>query len=652
MSDKYFVTHADMLGVADEIRAKSGKSDALTFPEGWKSAIKALSSEEQFKASEYPAYIHPKVLEIANKVAAVRTDESIVFIAMADSHYPADQSGISYSAETIKSAVQANQAAKALTYLLKPDFAAHLGDVGAGAGGTTPDMLKKQISEFLSCFHEARSDLPVFICIGNHDAGIYYHDAQTDGAVHTLSGDWLYKNFTAHSESDDTAIDGEEYGGYCYRDFPGKKLRVIMLNTSEKLVAVQSDVTTFGAQRVWLANALLDLNSKSDAAEWGFIILCHYPADYGATMPLSELLKAYVGGTSFTIADPQTSYYQGDGTNRTVNFSGKNGAKFIAQFHGHIHNFLASRLHSNASGSPVQYDAWRICIPNGEANPYRDNYYGTFGDINFSEDKSYPKTVDTVNGTSFVVNVINPSEEMIYSFCYGAGYDRTVSLKGISYYSVTTSLTGATVSSSATSIKEGDPYTGTVTVNDGYELKSVVITMGGVDITSTAYNESTGAINISEVTGMISITVVAKALPVNLLPLAVDTDGSLYNGGQGYKSGYRLSTTSGGDRELTGAYVSGFIPYTVGDDIKLVNVGNSALDSYGNNSYVMGFYELNATKMSTLLDLTALTPDAEGNITLTSDMIKAAQLSSITASCKYIRLSCSYLGADSAVYVE
>lgn len=42
MADKYFVTHADMLGVADEIRAKSGSSDALVFPDGWKDAIKAL----------------------------------------------------------------------------------------------------------------------------------------------------------------------------------------------------------------------------------------------------------------------------------------------------------------------------------------------------------------------------------------------------------------------------------------------------------------------------------------------------------------------------------------------------------------------------------------------------------------------------------
>ena len=56
-----------------------------------------------------------------------------------------------------------------LSYLVKPDFFAHLGDVATGHAATTPEMLKTQIEEFIAYFREARSDLPVFICIGNHD---------------------------------------------------------------------------------------------------------------------------------------------------------------------------------------------------------------------------------------------------------------------------------------------------------------------------------------------------------------------------------------------------------------------------------------------------------------------------------------------------
>jgi hypothetical protein len=288
-------------------------------------------------------------------------------------------------------------------------------------------MLKSQIKDFLKYFREARIDTPAFLAIGNHDAGIYYHNAINDGNIYTLNGDYLYQNFTGRSASKDTVFGDPANGGYCYRDFNDKKLRVFLLNTSEKLIKAQKDQATYGAQRVWLANALLDLNAKADATEWGFIILCHYPADYGGNMPLSELLKAYVEGTNFTIKDPVNDYYAGDATNQAVNFVGQNKAKFIAQFHGHVHNFKTSKLYSYASGSGVQYNAYRICIPNVQFD--RENYYNTVGsytDIDFGENVTYAKTANTANGTSFVINIINPSEEKIYSLCYGAGRDRTI----------------------------------------------------------------------------------------------------------------------------------------------------------------------------------------------------------------------------------
>lgn len=640
-----------LTAIADGFRASRGLEDKLSLEQMATLAAQKIELPDLMPASSLPDYVSPEVLDVANKVKSVQKDDSIVFIAMADSHYPADESGISCGGDTIKSAVQTNQAAKALTYLLKPDFVAHLGDIGAGAGSTTPDMLKTQITEFLSYFREASSDLPVFLCIGNHDTNTYYNKAQNGAGntgVFTLPGDWLYENFTAHSASDDTVFGNTEHGGYCYRDFATKKLRVFLLNTSEKLVGApqekynDSDQATYGAQRVWLANALLDLNSKADAAEWSFIVLSHYPADYGATMPLSELLKAYVEGSSCTIKDPNDGgYFFGDRTNQTVSFSGKNAAKFLAQFHGHIHNLLSSRLYDNATGTPVQYDAWRICVPNGECNPARDNYYGTFGGISYQEDQNYPKTVDTANGTSFVVNVINLSDNVIYSFCYGAGYDRTISLEGIAYYSIHTDLTGATIESSATSIREGDSYTGAITVTEGYTLDSVVVTMGGEDITDEVYAD--GVVTIPEVTGTVVITVIAEAPPVNLLTVALDTDGSLYNGGTGYKSGYRISTSGSGEKVSSGSYVSGYIPINLATDtLKLYNIGTETVNE--SKAYLIGFNALSNTTNGQVA-LASLTANDDGSLTIGPDMWAGTDLTAV----KYVRLSCSYIGDDSSV---
>lgn len=77
------------------------------------------------------------------------------------------------------------------------------------------------------------------------------------------------------------------------------------------------------------------------------------------------------------------------------------------------------------------------------------------------------------------------------------------------YQVVTKNLTGCTISNSASQVEYGDSYTATIAADDGKELTSVVIKMGGVDITATAYTAGSGTINITKVTGAVTITAVA-----------------------------------------------------------------------------------------------------------------------------------------------
>lgn len=77
------------------------------------------------------------------------------------------------------------------------------------------------------------------------------------------------------------------------------------------------------------------------------------------------------------------------------------------------------------------------------------------------------------------------------------------------YQTITKNLTGCTVNNSLSKVEYGDSYTATITADDGKGLTSVVIKMGGVDITSTAYTAGSGAINIAKVTGTVTITAVA-----------------------------------------------------------------------------------------------------------------------------------------------
>lgn len=79
------------------------------------------------------------------------------------------------------------------------------------------------------------------------------------------------------------------------------------------------------------------------------------------------------------------------------------------------------------------------------------------------------------------------------------------------YQSITKNLTGCTISNAASQVDYGEAYTATITPESGKTITSVVVKMGGVDITSTAYSAGSGAINIAKVTGAVTITAAASA---------------------------------------------------------------------------------------------------------------------------------------------
>ena len=79
------------------------------------------------------------------------------------------------------------------------------------------------------------------------------------------------------------------------------------------------------------------------------------------------------------------------------------------------------------------------------------------------------------------------------------------------YKTITTNLPGCTISNSATQVDYGEAYTATIAADSGKTITSVVVKMGGVDITATAYTASSGTINITKVTGAVTITAAASA---------------------------------------------------------------------------------------------------------------------------------------------
>lgn len=78
------------------------------------------------------------------------------------------------------------------------------------------------------------------------------------------------------------------------------------------------------------------------------------------------------------------------------------------------------------------------------------------------------------------------------------------------YQPITKNLTGCTINNDASQVEYGEAYTATIVPESGKAINSVVIKMGGVDITATAYSAGSGAINIDRITGAVSITASAS----------------------------------------------------------------------------------------------------------------------------------------------
>lgn len=90
---------------------------------------------------------------------------------------------------------------------------------------------------------------------------------------------------------------------------------------------------------------------------------------------------------------------------------------------------------------------------------------------------------------------------------------------GATTYSVTYNLSNCSSDVKTSSITSGSSYSATISPNDGYTISSITVTMGGVDVTSTAVSGTN--ISISSVTGNIVITATASILSSTEEKLAV-----------------------------------------------------------------------------------------------------------------------------------
>lgn len=107
-----------------------------------------------------------------------------------------------------------------------------------------------------------------------------------------------------------------------------------------------------------------------------------------------------------------------------------------------------------------------------------------------------------------------------------SAYDALENLWTTTTRTITYNLSNVVSSNTQTNIESGQPYSTALAVGQGYTLNSVSVTMGGVDITSTAY--SSGTITIPSVTGNIVITATA-VLAAQSITATYTQSGTVYD---------------------------------------------------------------------------------------------------------------------------
>ncbi len=654
MAERGLINREYLENIAYAIRAQLSSEDTY-MPSEMADAISSISGGGGTASEivENPDYFIAECVDTAQKINALMNDHTLTMFFITDSHVYTSNNNLQYLDVQLASM-------NALAKMLKPDLVVHGGDMtnGSEAKATTIAFT----DHIVKCMREIGGN-NTHILIGNHDGNTVQPTGRDNETERITEAEML----TMYRSWDDGfTYAGDSYQGgnfYGYRDYSDIGLRVIRLHSYIEDIGNPSATGGMGGnwgyyadELTWFQNVALNTNNA-------ILIICH--------QTLSPVLQGY--------PETQDIPHRGTSFQQAIDswLNANSNHRCVGVIHGHIHWDYAAK--GKGTFSVIDHSTKNIISRTGSYGNFYEyaqcfcNYMPSFNTSDSTPSSSYRDVpVDAVfrgrrGGTAsqglWTAAVVDTQEEKISFVRFGAGPDAVYSYGATVYHTVVNNLTGVTTSNPATSVEDGQGYTATITPNSGYTIDSAVVTMGGTDITSTAY--SNGVITIASVTGNVSITVVASKPRVNLLPLALENDGtSIYPTKThsslttvGYAAGYRIGS-AGTESAASGKYVTGFIPVKQGDTVTLENIhANTATQD---NNYI-AFYDSTFTLLASCSRYVyawyaqsgnAIKPaSADSNGWLTSFTVTGTTTYDLT-NVAYFRVAANLIDDTSAIYVE
>lgn len=649
---KVLVTDTYLTSIADAIREKLGVSDTYT-PAQMGPAIETITGGGGTSLVDNPEYLIAETIDAAQKINALRNDHTFVVYFITDTHTHTSSNNLQYVDAQLASMY-------AIARTIKPDLVVHGGDMTNGS--ETKAATLALADHIVAQMREIGGD-DTHILVGNHDgntvqgSGVEQSEVEarriTEAEMLTMWRSWD-DGFTYAGSS----LQGGQF--YGYRDYPTLGLRVIRLHSYIQVIGNATYNGGNGAnwgyyadEQTWFKNVALNTDNT-------ILIFCH--------QTLSPVLQGF--------SDEQDIPHGGTTMQQALDawLAAKPTHRCAGVVHGHVHWDYSAK--GKGTFTVINHETKAQFSRTGAHGDFFEhgqclaNYLPSFATTDSTPVSGYRdvpvdaiwrgRTVGTPTQALWTAVIVDVEAERISLVRFGAGPDRAYGYGATTYHSIATSLTHATISNAQTSIADGEAYTATIHAANGYTLDSVTVTMGGVDITSTAY--SNGTITIAAVTGNVTITVVASKPRVNLLPLATDTDGTIYNG-TGYKANTRLNS-AGNATAATGYSATGFIPVTAGKKVTFENMTIDADNSIsGYNMQYLSFYDSTKTLLASCSiyardwiansGIAALMqPYTMDGTNLTSITPHGSSGSRDLTNVAYMRVSAKLIDASSAIYVE
>lgn len=193
----------------------------------------------------------------------------------------------------------------------------------------------------------------------------------------------------------------------------------------------------------------------------------------------------------------------------------------------------------------------------------------TGGKLNGLEEKTNSLKEDINNLKSSSAN--NESLIVIYDILSKGTYTEDISplmsqLDGLVHdgmYKITSDVKNATLSNKSNYVAKGSKYTCTVTASLGYKISAVVVTMGGIDISSN-YDTTTKTITIESVTGPINITITTIESDYTSLQYIKGDGNSWIDTGVVANVNHRYELSAKLDGDAVAEYFFGADQYNVG----------------------------------------------------------------------------------------